>query len=366
MLLKLNSGKCKSYQDTIRNFLQELLEKKTVDAVLVPLRNPVTGNVAQALVTDERGLNEADPLAPLQMVNAAKILVELTREESGRKIAAVLRPCEARATIELIKLKQVLGDNLVMIGYDCPGAYDAKAYFEMTEKEGPGADIAGRCLKEFTNGDARSLRPACALCAKFTGESADLNLAWIGVEVPEVGLETNSEKGLKLAEGLQAGEVKENPGRTKIIAKISGQRREKEQDPGENIRALIGKCLRCYNCREVCPLCYCKECLLKPEKMGYTSERHLKRAIKKGRIKMPADTLLYHLTKMNHMAVSCVACGLCEQACPVGLPLGKIYRKMGKDIQALFGYIPGMSVNDELPFVTFKEDELPDVEDVKK
>ena len=100
--------------------------------------------------------------------------------------------------------------------------------------------------------------------------------------------------------------------------------------------------------------------------MGYSSERYLRRAQKKGQIKMPVDTVLYHLTKMNHMASSCVACGLCEQACPMDIPLGRIYSRVGRHVQALFDYVPGRSLDEELPVTTFKEEELPQAEDIKR
>ena len=133
-----------------------------------------------------------------------------------------------------------------------------------------------------------------------------------------------------------------------------------------HLQEALSTCIRCNACRQACPTCYCKECLLKPEKMGYSSERYLRRAQKKGQIKMPVDTVLYHLTKMNHMASSCVACGLCEQACPMDIPLGRIYSRVGRHVQALFDYVPGRSLDEELPVTTFKEEELPQAEDIKR
>ena len=156
------------------------------------------------------------------------------------------------------------------------------------------------------------------------------------------------------------------PEREATLAKKREEREERLSEDAEELLTLLEPCVRCYNCREVCPICYCKDCLLKPEKMGYTPERHLSRAEKKGQLKMPLDTVLYHLTKMNHMATSCVACGVCEQACPMDIPLGRIYNRVGRHAQALFDYVAGRSREEELPVTTFREDELTDVENVKK
>ena len=73
---------------------------------------------------------------------------------------------------------------------------------------------------------------------------------------------------------------------------------------------------------------------------------------------MPTDTLLFHLTRMTHMGASCIGCGACEEACPSGIPLLKIFQLTGSNVQKLFDYVPGRRLEDELPPAAFKEDEL--------
>ena len=395
--------------EAIRRFLTELLENGAVDALLVPKRTPAGNMVAQALVADAEHLNGADPLAPVQMVNAAQVVRELAKEPLEQKIAVVLRPCEIRAVIELVKLKQINPDALYLIGYDCPGVYDIKEYLELIERRGDADQVRGETLERFLraggkpaqaggkpaqaaaatrttataqaanpgNSETRAgvepdgiMRSACSLCTHFTADSADLNLAWIEAGNHSLLLEVLTEKGQQLAQTAQgAEELSAPPQRIKRIEAVTARRlevQEEDEQEQEDLLSLLNTCIRCYNCREVCPICYCKECLLVPAKMGYSSERYLRRAQKKGQIKMPVDTVLYHLTKMNHMASSCVACGLCEQACPMDIPLGRIYSRVGRNVQALFDYVPGRSLEEEMPVTTFKEEELPGVEDVKR
>ena len=76
---------------------------------------------------------------------------------------------------------------------------------------------------------------------------------------------------------------------------------------------------------------------------------------------MPNDTLLFHLTRLNHMVVACVGCGLCTEACPNNIPVADIFRLVGAQVQKLFDYVPGRSLDEELPLTTFKEEELPDI-----
>ena len=107
---------------SLQAFLQSLLSLDDIRALLVPLRLPVNQTVMPALVTDSEALAQAAPLAPVFPLNAARLAARLTRKSPGGKIAAVLRPCEIRAFIELVKLKQGRTDELVLIGIDCAGA----------------------------------------------------------------------------------------------------------------------------------------------------------------------------------------------------------------------------------------------------
>ncbi|UCF99397.1 MAG: Coenzyme F420 hydrogenase/dehydrogenase, beta subunit C-terminal domain [Spirochaetaceae bacterium] len=375
--------------EAIRRLLATLMQSGAVRAVLVPKHTPAGTMVTQVLVTDWGLLDGVDPLAPVQMINAAHAVRELAKEpfeQSEGKIAAVLRPCEVRAVIELAKLKQILPDALYLIGYDCPGVYDVREYRDRVEAHGDADKVRVEVLECFINVNElktetgvdpkAALRGACQVCTHFTADSADLNLSWVGTEDHSLLLNVLSEKGEQLVQALQGAEAAESiaslqesavpPNRPKLIEAITARRLKAQEQEQVQLLSELQACIRCYNCREVCPICYCKECLLKPEKMGYSSERYLRRAQKKGQIKMPVDTVLYHLTKMNHMASSCVACGLCEQACPMEIPLGRIYSRVGRHVQALFNYLPGRRLEEQLPVTTFKEEELPGVEDIKR
>ena len=117
-------------------------------------------------------------------------------------------------------------------------------------------------------------------------------------------------------------------------------------------------CLTCHNCSVTCPICYCRQCVFTGPTFDYSSAQYMRRAARKGALRMPADTILYHLTRMNHMATSCVGCGQCESGCPSRLPLTAIFRSVGQKVQALYDYVPGRSLQEEPPVMTFREDEL--------
>jgi formate dehydrogenase subunit beta len=71
---------------------------------------------------------------------------------------------------------------------------------------------------------------------------------------------------------------------------------------------------------------------------------------------MPTEILLYHLTRLNHVAASCVGCGMCESACPRELPLTTIFQAVGEGVQQALNYVPGRSLEEEIPLASFREE----------
>jgi len=67
-------------------------------------------------------------------------------------------------------------------------------------------------------------------------------------------------------------------------------------------------CLKCYGCKNGCPVCACTDCTLSCDPL-----------IAKG--ETPPENPIFHLTRAMHMAGRCIDCGLCEEACPSNIPL---------------------------------------------
>jgi formate dehydrogenase subunit beta len=112
----------------------------------------------------------------------------------------------------------------------------------------------------------------------------------------------------------------------------------------------------------VCPVCYCRQCYFDSEAFKLPPENYFERARKKGSLRLPADTLLFHLGRMSHMVLSCVSCGTCEDACPMSLPVGQIFSLVADNAQRQLNYDPGRSREDPLPASVYQEEELEDVE----
>jgi len=90
------------------------------------------------------------------------------------------------------------------------------------------------------------------------------------------------------------------------------------------------KCIKCYGCRDICPVCFCTECSLEHKDLIGTGN-------------LPPEVPIFHLVRAVHMAGRCVDCGLCEEACPADIPLRLLYRKVNEIVTELFDYRTGVS-----------------------
>ena len=96
------------------------------------------------------------------------------------------------------------------------------------------------------------------------------------------------------------------------------------------------KCIKCYGCRDICPVCFCNECSLTHKDLVGTGA-------------LPPEVPIFHLVRAVHMAGRCIDCGLCEDACPADIPLRLLYRKVNQIVTRVFDYQTGTSA-DQSPF----------------
>ena len=120
---------------TLRGFFRSILQLEDISAILVPQHLPAKKVVMPTLVADLKQLNGTDPLAPVFPLNAAKIASRLTRKPMGGNVAVVLRPCEIRAFIELVKLKQGRMEEVILVGIDCLGVFKNSDYVQINGKK---------------------------------------------------------------------------------------------------------------------------------------------------------------------------------------------------------------------------------------
>ena len=248
-----------------------------------------------------------------------------TRQEyAPPKVGIVAKGCDARSVLGLVKEHQLPRDKVVIIGVPCPGIIDARKAEEALDgariiavQEDAGTIVVETSAGEKTLTLAEILADGCAECAHPSAPEADVVIE---------------------GDARPAAET-----RFQRVAEFEAMTSEERWD---HFTEEVSRCIRCYACRQVCPNCYCVTCFAdqtKPRWIGAADE--------------PSDLMAFHIGRILHQAGRCVECDACVRACPMDIDLRVFTQKLPKDVEALYGYVAGVSA-DELPaLLTFTEND---------
>ena len=275
-------------------------------------------------------------------------------------------------------------DNVIMIGVNCGGTLPPvptmqmiRDVYELDPSDVIKEEIAkGKLIMETAEGekgfgiedleeDGMGRRENCQRCDLKIPSNADLALGNWGVIGPLAGkatfVEVFSDKGADILNDVIEADLiaVEEPLEKGIAIRdkinnfmLSASAKKKEADyagtSGDIIEVFkeyedeFSKCMKCYGCREACPLCFCDDCCLEAEGPewvpgGYT----------------PAAPF-FHLTRMVHMVDSCTNCGQCTEVCPCEIPVAKVWSTVNNKIRDVYGYLPGFDNGEPIPFTEHK------------
>jgi formate dehydrogenase subunit beta len=369
------SGECGG---AVTSILKFLLEEGIVDAVLAVKKGADLYDAVPTLITDPEEVIETAGSLHCGTLNMAKVIHKYLDGAQDMKIAVTTKPCDAMTIVELMKRKQINQDNVVMIGINCGGTLPPVQAREMIEKFyeiDPDTvvkeEIAKGNLVIETADDAEKevsideledqgygRRTNCRRCETNIPKMADLAMGNWGVIGPQAGkatfVEVFSEKGaeildkaikanvLKVQDPVPKGiEIRANIDKAMVNLANKWQTRNfEESDELMNLDQYLDefdKCIKCYGCREACPICFCRECSIESESVNWVPKGEL------------PPSPMFHFVRMLHMVDSCTNCGQCEEVCPAEIPLARIFHKINVELQDVFDYHPGYDVEQKPP-----------------
>ncbi len=218
------------------------------------------------------------------------------RIENRKPIGIVAKGCDVKSIVGLIQENQIKRENIVIIGIEC-------------EKQ----VIDDKVLDK------------CQYCQAHIPKVYDI-----------------------LINSPNIASRKENQGKDPY-ASLAEFEIKKSGEKWDFWKKQFEKCIRCYACRQVCPLCYCQECI---------ADQNIPQWI----LSSPGlkGNVAWNITRAYHLAGRCIDCGECERVCSMNIPLSKLNKKMSKEIKELFDYSPGESWKAKPPLDDFKESDPQD------
>jgi formate dehydrogenase (coenzyme F420) beta subunit len=351
-----------SIEKTLNDLLKYLLESGKVSAVFSLRKINDRGSVDYGLITDVSELNEIAPLHPIMPVNAGQMLGRFTPMK--KPVAAVVRPCEYRAFVELAKREQGQMENFLFITYSCGGVFKLKDNAEDKIKN----KLDGYWKAVKYSEIPEDIRPTCKGCEHIEPFDSDIYISLIGEENGKIYL--RSEKAKQMLDGAEINFEKDafdpailnellkkrTENKTKVFAGID------TKDSGlDGMIDIFGKCIGCHGCNTVCPICYCTLCDFDSFNYDYNTPILEKELAEKGALRLPPDTLFFHLGRLSHMSFSCVGCGMCTDVCPASIPVAAVFKKTGEETAGMFNYIAGRKLDEDIPVMIYKEEEFPEL-----
>lgn len=334
--------------EDIRAKAKELLESGKVRAVL-GYRRSTAGVLAEpAFISSPEEVGElvvdatcVENLA-LYLVNEKKAQKRL-RNPDTRPLAIVAKGCDSRSITVLLQENYFKRDEVIILGVSCGngGVIDArKLNTALRGKAATAASFDGAGSVKVTLMAGETTVPAADVMAD---RCLECDTAYPRVSDFFFG-EKITERGF-------------NPRFTAVAAFA-------EKSPEERSEFWAGhfdRCIRCYACRAVCPMCYCDECVV--DSTSFVVEPTTSADDKANRIcwinrsACSSENAMYHMVRAVHLAGRCTDCGECERVCPVNIPLRLLNTMLEREALETFEYTAGIDPEQPSLISSFRDDD---------
>jgi ferredoxin len=298
----------------IQEAAKKLLEEKKVDLVIGFAKGslPLRSTPCFVRKPEDAGLLTWSSTCENNLANYLR--------KRAEKVAVVAKGCDVRSIVALIKENQIDRENLHIIGIPCSGMVDRAKADEAVE---------GRDLLEVEDkGDS--------LVLKGKGFAREVKLDDLCHDTCKVCRYGNP----VIYDTLLGDPVPARP--EDDFADVAAFEALSPAERRAALAAEFSKCIRCYACRNACPMCYCTECFV-----DCSTPVWIRKTPDTG------DNIMFQAGRVFHSAGRCADCGACDRACPMGINLRTMTRKMVKEVKELFGYQAGVSMEDKPALADF-------------
>ena len=368
------------YGGAVTSIMKYLLEKGIVDGVVGVTKGYDIFDALPVLVTDPDEVVKTSGSFHFGTLNIAKFVSKYLNGARDMKLAISCKPCDAMTFRELMKKGKIIEDNVILIGVNCGGTMKPlstmkmiKDTFNLDPKDIIDEKISdNKLIIETAYGEKAfrldelekqglGRRENCKRCNLKIPSNTDLALGNWGVTGSLKGnatfIEVFSQKGAEILDNIidndlikvekadeKGIEIRQNINNIMLEKSMARKDIDYAGSSGDIIEVIhhyedeLSRCMKCYGCREACPLCFCDDCCLEADGPEWVYEGYT-----------PAAPF-FHLTRMVHMADSCTNCGQCSDVCPSEIPVAKIWSTVNNKIREVYGYIPGMRDDKAIPF----------------
>ncbi len=267
---------------------------------------------------------------PLAVQNPAVFLPEY----KGHKVGIVVKGCDSRSVVQLVAEGLINRDDVVIIGFPCDGVVDLPGVAAKLEELEPGLEMG-----------------EIAACRVEDGSLKLQALAGTEYSLPLDSVLSGKCKRCVYPNAVQhdyfAGIARKPFVEADDFSDLAAFEALSVEERAAFWQKEMSRCIRCYACRNACPLCVCRDhCVAgsrDPHWLGQTDT--------------VADKMFFQVIHATHLAGRCTGCGECQRACPVGLPVGLFKRAFGRGVGELFGFAAGLDPEAVPPLQTFEVNE---------
>jgi ferredoxin len=251
----------------------------------------------------------------------------VSEKEEKKKIGIVVKGCDSRAIVQLLQENIIYRDSLVVIGIMCNGIIDIRKLAVKLEELKLSENIKFNYVE-------------------LVGEKVILVSDSKKIEIPKQKIVFEKCNSCKyptpLIYDVLIGELKEAKKVEKPYEEIKKIESLSLGERWNYWKEQFSKCIRCYACKNICPLCYCKECI---------AEKTIPTWIRSSATL--SENLVFHLMRALHGAGRCIGCEECERVCPMNIPLRNLTKKLEKEVLEMFNYEAGIDIKAKPLFASF-------------